>query len=103
MTVKNTEILQSNYKAILSEIQKLISQTESNIVRNVTRQKVEMAWKIGKEINKHLFENDKDESGRKLIERLEKDIGISKTVLYKMRNKLKTEINLLFGMILIHK
>jgi len=101
MTVKNTEILQSNYKAILSEIQKLISQTESNIVRNVTQQKVEMAWKIGKEINKHLFENDKDESGRKLIERLEKDI--SKTVLYKMRNKLKTEINLLFGMILIHK
>jgi endonuclease YncB( thermonuclease family) len=90
MTVKNTEILQSNYKAILSEIQKLIFQTESNIVRNVMRQKVEMAWKIGKEINKHLSENDKDESGRKLIERLEKDVGISKTVLYKMRNFYKT-------------
>ncbi len=82
--------MQNNYKAILNEIQKLIFQTENNIVRNVTRQKVEMAWKIGKEINKNLFENDKDESGRKLIERLEKDVGIRKTVLYKMRNFYKT-------------
>lgn len=82
--------MQNNYKAILNEIQKLIFQTENNIVRNVTRQKVEMAWKIGKEINKNLFENDKDESGRKLIERLEKDVGIRKTALYKMRNFYKT-------------
>jgi endonuclease YncB( thermonuclease family) len=87
---KKTELLQSNYKKILSEIQKLITQTQDNIVKNVTRQKVEMAWKIGKEIDKNLSESDEDERSRKLIEQLEIDLKITRSVLYKMRNFYKT-------------
>ncbi len=87
---KNAVILHQDYKKILAEIQKLITQTQDNIVKNVTRQKVEMAWKIGKEISKNLPKTNQDAYGRSLMEGLERDIGISKAVLYKMSSFYKT-------------
>jgi endonuclease YncB( thermonuclease family) len=87
---KTTEILQSDYQKILAEIQKLIAQTQSNIVKNVTRQKVEMAWKIGKEISENIPKNNQEVYGKNLMERLESDIGIGAAALYKMRNFYKT-------------
>lgn len=83
---KNTEILSADYQKFLAEIQELISQTQSNIVRNFTRQKVEMAWKIGQKIHRQLPKNTEDLYGKNLIEQLERDTRISKTVLYKMHS-----------------
>ena len=87
---KINEIAISEYQKILSEIQKEISQTQENILNNATRQKVEMAWKIGQIIDRSLVKKDEKIYGTKLIKQLEKDVGISETVLYKMRSFYKT-------------
>lgn len=76
------ELLQSQYQAILSQIQAVITESQSKI----NQEKVRMAWRIGKEINAHLPENNQDSYGKNLFQKLEEDTGISRDVLYKMRS-----------------
>lgn len=90
MRNKISQISASNYQKVLSEIQKQIVQTQKNILNNVTRQKVEMAWKVGQIIDKALLKNDEKSYGAKLIQKLEQDVGIKETTLYKMRSFYKT-------------
>ncbi len=86
MKNKINEISPANYQKILGQIQKQIAQTQKNIVKNVTRQKVEMAWQIGKIIDQDLAQKDEKTYGQNLISKLEQDIGIGESVLYRMRN-----------------
>jgi endonuclease YncB( thermonuclease family) len=87
---KNTEISLNNYTKFLAEIQNHIKETQDNILKNVTRQKVEMAWRIGKSVDEHLVKNNKFGYGEKLIAQLAADTSLSDKVLYKMRNFYKT-------------
>ena len=81
----SSEISLNNYTKLLAEIQKHVKQTGENIFKTVTRQKVVMAWQIGKIIDRHLSKNNKSGYGEKLLEQLTKDILISKSALYEMR------------------
>jgi endonuclease YncB( thermonuclease family) len=84
------QITLQNYKKLLTKIQKTISQTKENIVRNVNREKVVMSWEIGKEIDVHLKENKGSGYGEELFKRLAKDTSIEKFSLYKMHAFYKT-------------
>ena len=84
------EIALNGYNKLLSELRNYITETQNNVVKIVTRQKVEMAWKIGKSISLHLSENNQSGYGEKLFGKLEVDIGITQSVLYKMRNFYKS-------------
>lgn len=82
--MKSAEITLKNYTPLLSEVQKHIKKTQNNIAR----QKVEMAWGIGRATEKHLKtlkESEGGSYGRRLFERLENDTGLAQEVLYKMR------------------
>jgi endonuclease YncB( thermonuclease family) len=79
------QIALKNYSKLLAEIQKLITQTQKNIVQTVNRQKVVMSWQIGREIDTHLKSDERAEYGKKMFEELEKDTAIAKSVLYQMR------------------
>ena len=87
--VNATEISQGDYQNFLSKVQQHVTQTQSRITKIVTREKVVMAWEIGKLIDEYSPKNNKD-YGKKLIEKLARDIFISETVLYKMRGFYKT-------------
>lgn len=69
-----------NYTKLLAQIQKTIKKAETN----VNREKVVVAWQIGKIIDRHLGENNQAKYGEKLFEQLEKDTAISKSILYQM-------------------
>ena len=84
--ITSSEVILSNYGKLLSDIQKQIKQTGDLIIKTVTREKVVMAWNIGKMIDGHLLKNNKSGYGEKLFDQLAKDILISKAVLYKMRS-----------------
>lgn len=84
------EMALNGYDKLLLEVRNHITETQNNVVKIVTRQKVEMAWKVGKSISLHLSENNQSGYGESLFGKLELDIGISKTVLYKMRNFYKS-------------
>lgn len=87
------KIILKNYDKLLSEVKNHVQKTAENISKIVTRQKVEMAWKIGRTVQKHLEENNQSEKsgyGKHLFESLERDVGISQSVLYKMRNFYKS-------------
>ena len=71
-----------NYTKVLAQIQKTIKKTETN----VNREKVVMAWQIGKIIDQHLLENKQAKYGEKLFEQLEKDTAIAQSILYQMCN-----------------
>lgn len=71
-----------NYTKLLAQIQKTIKKTETN----VNREKVVMAWQIGKIIDQHLEENNQAKYGEKLFEQLEKDTAIAQSILYQMCN-----------------
>jgi endonuclease YncB( thermonuclease family) len=74
------------YAKILSDVQMQINQARGKIIENITRQKVVMAWEIGKIINEHLSRNTKTGYGEKLIEQLVQDTSLSDKILYKMRS-----------------
>ncbi len=74
------------YKKLLAEVQKEITQAQSDVIKIITRQKVVMAWGVGKIINEHLSRNDKTGYGEKLIEQLAQDTSLADKVLYKMRS-----------------
>lgn len=72
---------------MLKELQKHVSQTQVSIEREVIRQKVEMAWSIGKSISQHLKKNsviEKSSYGKQLFLHLQNDIGIDQSTLYRM-------------------
>ncbi len=71
-----------NYTKLLAEIQKTIKKTETD----VNREKVVMAWQIGKIIDQHLGENNQAKYGEKLFKQLEKDTAIAQSILYQMCN-----------------
>ena len=81
-----TEITLVNYENLLTEIQKQIGQAQQNVVQNIARQKVVMAWNVGKIIDKHLSRNDKTGYGKKLMEKLVQDTAMSDNSLYRMRS-----------------
>jgi endonuclease YncB( thermonuclease family) len=84
-TLSQMQIILKNYEKLLSQIQKTITQTEQNIVKNVNQEKVAMSWQIGKIINEHLVKNDRADYGKKLFEQLGKDTAIAQSILYQMR------------------
>ncbi|MBU6139955.1 MAG: hypothetical protein KGP29_00150 [Proteobacteria bacterium] len=90
IVVNSADISIGDYAKILKEIQSCISQTQNKIIQNVARQKVEMAWQIGKTIEKFLSKKDRAKYGERLITKLEADTAITKTVLYKMHGFYKT-------------
>lgn len=82
--MKTPEITLKNYDKLLSQVQSHVKKTQNNIAR----QKVEMAWNIGKAVEEHLKKNkelEKSFYGKQLFEQLENDCGIAQEVLYKMR------------------
>ncbi len=88
LIVKNNsaQIALVGYKKLLAEVQKEIAQAQSSAIKTITRQKVLMAWNVGKIINKNLSRNTKTGYGEKLIEQLVQDTSIADKVLYKMRS-----------------
>ncbi len=79
------QITLENYKKLLTKIQKTITKTKQNIVKSVDRQKVEMSWEIGRDIEAHLKNKTKADYGEELFKRLTDDTSIEKTTLYQMR------------------
>lgn len=84
--MKTAVITGSSYKKLLTEILQNLQKTQQKI----TRQKVEMSWRIGKLVEEHLLQNKDKAYGDNLILRLEQDTKISRTALYKMRNFYQT-------------
>ena len=88
---KNTNKITSNdYRKLVVEIQKEIAATQGKIIKSVTRQKVEMAWRIGKLVQENLSKNSQSGYGERLIAQLARDTQLSETVLYKMNSFYKT-------------
>lgn len=81
-----TKIRLNNYSKLLLELRQHINETQ----KNITRQKVVMAWQIGKSINEHLAQNNQSGYGESLFKQLESDIGITQTVLYRMHSFYET-------------
>ena len=81
-----TEIALVGYENLLTEVQKQIGQAQQNVVQNIARQKVVMAWNVGKIIDEHLSRNDKTGYGEKLMEKLVQDTAMSDNSLYRMRS-----------------
>jgi len=87
--MKTPQITLKNYNSLLSQVQIYVKKTHQNI----TRKKVEMAWNIGRKIEQHLQENkelEKTNYGKNLLTKLESDVGIAESVLYKMRSFYRT-------------
>ncbi len=87
------QIALKNYQKLLSQIQKSIAQAEQNFVQNLNHEKLVLSWKIGKEIDEHLLDLEKNNDskyGKKLLEQLETDTGIVARTLYQMRSFYKT-------------
>ncbi|MBP7709772.1 MAG: hypothetical protein KA100_01715 [Rickettsiales bacterium] len=78
-------VILNHYQNLLEKVQKIIQETQREIVQTVNREKVEMCWEIGKIIDEHLLKNDRADYGEKLFNQLAKDISISKRTLYQMR------------------
>lgn len=80
------QIIEKDYQKILREVQNSIKLAQGKIIRN----KVEMAWQIGKIIETSLPKNQKEKYGKEIIKKLERDLLISSAVLYKMQGLYKT-------------
>lgn len=80
------QIIEKDYQKILKEVRSSIELARGKIVRN----KVEMAWQIGRIIETSLPKKQKEKYGQELIKKLEKDSLIGGTVLYKMHSFYKT-------------
>lgn len=91
--MKAPKIILKNYEKLLIEVRGHVKKTEEKISKIVTRQKVEMAWSIGKSITQHLQKNNPSEEssyGEHLFKQLASDSGIDQKVLYKMRSFYET-------------
>ncbi len=87
--MKAPKIILKNYEKLLFQVRNHVEKTQSSITKIVTRQKVEMAWNIGKSIEEHLGQQ-KTNHNKHLLERLSEDVGIAQSVLYKMRSFYKS-------------
>ena len=76
----------NHYQNLLEKVQKIIQETQRDIVQTVNREKVEMCWEIGKIIDEHLVKNSRADYGKKLFHVLAKDISIAEKTLYQMRS-----------------
>jgi len=83
-------VLSSAYAKLLSQIRNQIKQAQEKIFKSVTREKVVMAWEIGKLVEEHLKKNDESGYGKRLIEQLARDTALADKVLYKMRSFFQT-------------
>lgn len=82
-----TKIVSENsYQNLLKNIQNLIA----NLQENISRQKVEFAWNVGKLIEEDLLKHQTLNYGDGLFKNLSADSGIEKTNLYKMHNFFKS-------------
>ncbi len=90
MKKKPREITTKNYQDLLQKVQKQITETQNKIFQNTIRQKVEMAWEIGKLVAQHLSNNSDSNYGKNLIKRLASDVNIAEKTLYQMHNFYKT-------------
>ena len=91
--MKAVKIILKHYDKLLLEVRDRVAQAQDSIARIATRQKIEMAWNVGKAIEKHLKKNKKSEKssyGKHLFEQLESDVGIGQSTLYRMRKFYKT-------------
>lgn len=87
------EIEKNGYAKLLAQVQKLIQQTQTEVVQTVNRAKVVLAWQVGQEIEQHFKITSKSDDkiyGKNLLERLAKDTKIKKSALYQMRAFYKT-------------
>ena len=84
------EISLNNYEKILLEVQKIITETQKEINEKVNYEKVEMSWKIGQIIYKHLLQNDRADYGSNFFTQLSKDTKLSVSSLYQMQNFYKS-------------
>ena len=85
--MKPEKVVLKNYSSLLKEVKKHVAQTQASIERVVVRQKVEMAWSIGKSISEHLKKNSESENGgygKHLFLNLQNDTGIDQSTLYRM-------------------
>ncbi len=80
--MQNVVTIESAYKKLLAEIQQNLEKTQQKI----TRQKIEMCHEIGRLVEEHLSKNRDETYGKNLILRLERDVKISSSALYKMHN-----------------
>ena len=88
--LKNTAIALNNYSELLIGIKSKIEKTQNDIIKTITRQKLVMAWQIGKAIDEHLSKNPGSGYGKHLLKKLEQDINIATKNLYKMHNFYQT-------------
>ncbi len=91
--MKAAQIILKNYDKLLSEVKSYVEEAAESISKIATRKKIEMAWKVGRSVQNHLKENnqlEKSSYGKHLFERLENEVGISQSVLYKMSNFYKS-------------
>ncbi|MBP7710051.1 MAG: hypothetical protein KA100_03160 [Rickettsiales bacterium] len=79
------QIIEKDYQKILKEVQNSIKLAQGKIIRN----KVEMAWQIGRIIETSLPKNQKEKYGQEIIKKLQRDILIDARVLYKMQSLYK--------------
>ena len=79
-------VILNHYENLLKKVQKIIQETQQDIVQTVNREKVEMCWEIGKIIDEHLVKNNRADYGKKLFQALAKDISIVERTLYQMRS-----------------
>ncbi len=83
---KTNLIYSKDYANLLAEIRDCISQNQQQIFSVVTRQKVVMSWQIGELVSKHLAKNSSEDYKKTLFKKLEADLGLTETVLYKMHS-----------------
>ena len=91
--MKAAQIILKNYDKLLSEVKSYVEEAAESISKIATRKKIEMAWKVGRSVQNHLKENnqlEKSSYGKHLFERLENEVGISQSALYKMSNFYKS-------------
>ncbi len=91
--MKAPQIILQNYEDLLSEVKNHVEKTAQTISKIATRKKVEMAWNIGRCVQNYLEKNNQSEKstyGKHLFERLQSDVGIEKSVLYRMRSFYKS-------------
>lgn len=80
------EVSLKEYGQFLAEVQNCMASS----VEILARQKVQTAWQIGRLIADHLGQNTQKDYSKEFFTRLESDVKITKSVLYKMHSFYKT-------------
>ncbi len=86
----DAKISLKNYKKLLAEIKNCVQQAGEKIAKTSVRQKVVMAWQIGKLVSENLATSREESYGKHLLQELERDLLIKKSTLYQMHNFYQT-------------